>query len=110
MLIGWGNLKFLGNVAEVLMQVKVPIQSDSTCREAYKGLIDNSMVCAGLPQGGKDACQGDSGGPLVCSYSNRWYLEGVVSWGHGCAAPGKYGVYSRVRHLNKWIQQTTGTN
>ena len=90
------------------MQAKVPIQSNSTCRNAYPRLIDNSMVCAGPSQGGVDACQGDSGGPLVCSYNKvkRWFLEGVVSWGHGCAAPGLYGVYSKVRHLNNWIQKT----
>ena len=27
--------------------------------------ITDSMLCAVVPGGGKDACQGDSGGPLV---------------------------------------------
>ena len=77
---------------------------------AYPGGIDDSMLCAGPVEGEVDACQGDSGGPLVCSYGNRWYLEGVVSWGEGCASPGKFGVYSNVRHLYSWITETIRAN
>ena len=99
-----------GSYPDELMQAKVPIQSNSSCHSAYSGLVDDSMVCAGPSRGGVDACQGDSGGPLMCSYNNRWYLEGVVSWGHGCASPGKYGVYSKIRHLSSWIQKTMKVN
>ena len=66
------------------------------------GLIHESMFCAGFEEATVDACQGDSGGPMVCEFNGKWYLEGATSWGHGCAAKGKYGVYAKFRYL-MWI-------
>lgn len=43
--------------------------------------------------------QGDSGGPLICDGN----LEGIVSWGIGCALPYYPGVYTKVRNYNRWI-------
>ena len=93
-----------------LMQVNVPVVSESSCRKAYGSSIHDSMVCAGLDEGGKDSCQGDSGGPMVCEDNGKFFLEGVVSWGYGCAVPGKYGVYARVRYLRQWIADTMDQN
>jgi trypsin len=63
--------------------------------------ITDTMICAAVTAGGKDSCQGDSGGPLVNSSTKT--LVGIVSWGEGCAAKGKPGVYSSVGALRTWI-------
>ena len=107
---GYGTLSSGGSLASKLMQVDVPIVSQSSCKQAYGSSIHDSMVCAGLREGGKDSCQGDSGGPLVCEDNGKYFLEGVVSWGSGCASPGKYGVYARVRYLKQWIDSTMSSN
>ena len=42
----------------------------NVCRNDYgysSTAIKDSMLCAAVPGGGKDACQGDSGGPLVAT-------------------------------------------
>merc|ERR1719189_2328308 len=79
---GWGTTTEGGSLARVLQKVDVPVVSDEHCRDSYgQSDITDSMICAGLDQGGKDSCQGDSGGPFMCGNQ----LSGVVSWGYGCA-------------------------
>ncbi|TNC24299.1 S1 family peptidase [Amycolatopsis alkalitolerans] len=90
--VGWGRTSDGGARATSLRKAVVPIVSDSSCLSSYGNYDAKSMVCAGYPQGGVDACQGDSGGPLVEGDT----LVGLVSWGDGCAKPGKPGVYARV--------------
>ena len=92
-----------------LMEVELPLVGDATCREAYPGAaIDRRTLCAGLRRGGKDSCQGDSGGPLVVRDGDAWVQAGIVSWGHGCAKPGKYGVYTSVGAFADWVNARTG--
>ncbi|KAF2130696.1 trypsin-like protease-like protein 1 [Dothidotthia symphoricarpi CBS 119687] len=99
---GWGTLSSGGSTLPAnLQKVTVPIVSRTTCRNNYSvSEITTNMICAGVATGGKDSCQGDSGGPLVDASKT---LIGVVSWGEGCAAAGKPGVYSRVGSLRSWI-------
>lgn len=97
---GWGALKEGGASPEVLQAVDIPIVSNEECAVKYDpSPILESMICAGIPVGGKDSCQGDSGGPLVIK--NVQY--GIVSWGRGCARATHPGVYSSVANLKSWI-------
>ncbi|MFC5289340.1 S1 family peptidase [Actinokineospora guangxiensis] len=91
-ILGWGRTSSGGATSRYLLTAQVPLYSDTDCDKAYRAFDPASMVCAGLPQGGVDTCQGDSGGPLIVGGR----LVGISSWGEGCAAPGKPGVYARV--------------
>jgi hypothetical protein len=109
---GWGNRAAQPNPGgndfpDRLHEVEVPIISNTDCGNAYTGITQN-MVCAGIPAGGKDSCQGDSGGPLVVlnNAAGKWLQAGVVSFGEGCAAPNKPGVYTRVSRYIDWIDDT----
>ncbi|XP_027223425.2 trypsin-1 [Penaeus vannamei] len=102
---GWGALTEGGSSPSALQKVSVPIVSDDECRDAYgQSDIEDSMICAGVPEGGKDSCQGDSGGPLACSDTGSTYLAGIVSWGYGCARPNYPGVYAEVSYHVDWIK------
>jgi len=90
--LGWGRVADGGDRSDYLRSAQVPVVSDSACRSDYSVYDQKTMVCAGYPEGGKDACQGDSGGPLVVGDT----LIGIVSFGDGCGKAGKPGVYTRV--------------
>ena len=105
-IVGWGSLSQGGPTSETLQQVTVPVRSNAECEQAYgASSITDNMICAGLDAGGQDSCQGDSGGPLVVrtTAQDPWVQAGIVSWGEGCAQPGKFGVYSRVSKYGDWI-------
>ncbi|XP_069041482.1 trypsin-2-like [Lepisosteus oculatus] len=102
---GWGNT--MSSVSGDRLQcLDIPILSEQDCDNAYPGMITSSMFCAGYIEGGKDSCQGDSGGPVVCSGQ----LQGVVSWGYGCAEEGHPGVYTRVCQFTSWLTSTMASN
>lgn len=101
--LGWGATSEGGSQSSQLLKVDVPIVSNSSCNNNYNGGITNNMLCAGFDAGRKDSCQGDSGGPLVVNFGGNYYQAGVVSFGEGCARPGKPGVYTRVENYTQWI-------
>lgn len=46
---------------KMLRQVRVPVWDDQRCKSVYdetRGyIVDETMMCAGLADGGKDSCQ-----------------------------------------------------
>jgi len=111
---GWGTLtEGAFNLPNILHWVEVPVVSDEDCNNAYQSAgsasVEESMICAGLPEGGKDSCQGDSGGPFFLNEPGNVTLVGVVSWGYGCARAGYPGVYAQVSYFMDWIMETMAT-
>jgi len=107
---GWGTLNSGANSLPTNLQwVGVPTVTNSQCAQAYPNTITNSMICAGLPNGGKDSCQGDSGGPFICRKDGKAVLTGVVSFGIGCALADYPGVYARVTAVLDWVKANMET-
>jgi len=108
-IVGWGHPGEGGQVSYALQEVTIPIVSNEPCQDGYaaEGItIAPTMLCAGLEPGQKESCQGTSGGPLVvrAGYAEPWQQAGIVSFGFGCARPGKFGVYTRVSQYREWIE------
>lgn len=73
--------------------------------------LTDTMLCAGLETGKRDACYGDSGGPLLADRDGKPVQLGIVSWGEGpaddeikCGHQDLYGVYARVASFRDWLQ------
>lgn len=53
---GWGVISEGGFEPTVLQGVDINIVSREVCMEAYGNDITEQMICAGVPEGGKDSC------------------------------------------------------
>ncbi|GFT33793.1 clotting factor B [Trichonephila clavipes] len=110
---GWGDQDFGGKRASILREVNVKVINISSCDKSYEEVRGSSLprgitrqfICAGVPEGGKDACQRDSGGPLMLLENSAWILVGVVSFGFQCARAEYPGVYTRVTDYLDWLQE-----
>ena len=103
--------KKLDEMAEMTNMDDATYQAYLKQIESYTSGIDDTMLCAGLAEGGKDSCQGDSGGPLFVTTADGKYLQvGVVSWGYGCGLPDVRGVYARLGQFKDWIEQNMGVS
>ncbi|KAA2258555.1 serine protease [Solihabitans fulvus] len=103
--LGWGRTGEYRDPSPTLREVRVPIMPDTECARDEDTYAPDSMTCAGLPDGGKDACDGDSGGPMTVGGR----LAGVVSWGDGCARRGKPGVYVRLAAYRELVGAQLGS-
>lgn len=105
------------DMATVRMRIPEPLRTEAVelLAEGIREPLTPGMLCAGLPDGGRDACNGDSGGPLFEIGDGGIVQHGVVSWGEGprdssyaCGHAGAYGVYARVAHYFDWIAGHAG--
>ena len=44
--IGWGKVNRFHDVANVLLEVRLPLVDDVTCNRTYEGILDDSQVSA----------------------------------------------------------------
>ncbi|MDM8514656.1 serine protease [Desulfobacterales bacterium HSG16] len=110
--IGW-NQQYEEEYPAKMRQVSLPIVSNIECTRSITPdytidfKMDETILCAGFFEGGKDSCFGDSGGPLVISEDGQWKQAGIVSSGTGseCAQRGSYGSYTRVSDFIGFIDQ-----
>jgi len=117
---GWGTTSSGGSSSDFLREAQIEMIADSTCGSPSSygsDFIAETMVCAGVLQGGKDTCQGDSGGPLVVPIAGEGFrLVGDTSFGIGCGLPNLPGVYGRLADdpirtpLANGIQSVAGVN
>ncbi|KAM7337641.1 hypothetical protein ACRRTK_003760 [Alexandromys fortis] len=107
---GWGHTDpSHTHSSDTLQDTVVPLLSTHLCNSScvYSGALTHRMLCAGYLDGRADACQvwpiveGGAGDLLV--------VEGVVSWGRGCAEPNHPGVYAKVAEFLDWIHDTVQT-
>ena len=61
MVAGWGATMEGGITADRLQEVEVEVTEAAHCRQVYRQSLGvelpDSILCAGLEEGGKDACQ-----------------------------------------------------
>ena len=106
LITGWGAIaEGSTDYPTVLRKTTVNVLADAACSSSYSpGYDANKMLCAGSPALDRDTCQGDSGGPLA-RLVNTWVLEGITSFGNGCANGIDPGVYTEVFTYRSWISQ-----
>ena len=102
--VGWGSTTASpqGDFPDAMRQTSLDVEPDASCTEAYgDGYDATSMLCAGVPQGGRDTCQGDSGGPLVNAADT--VVIGFTSFGGACGQAGAPGAYVRASIAAAWL-------
>jgi len=111
---GWGHSQegVSSSSPAILQEVEVPVVTNAECKTDYGSwgsYIYDTIICAGLPEGGKDTCQGDSGGPgiWIDSSTNKAFTIGAVSWAFGCAREGYPGANTRITSFLDWIEENT---
>ncbi|XP_075216406.1 venom protease-like [Lycorma delicatula] len=113
---GWGRIDYAGPRSTILLKVDLDYLTVRDCkntaelRVAPRGLDEETMICAGVLEGGRDTCSGDSGGPLFLPRKSDQlpcFLQtqlGITSFGKQCALKGFPAIYTRVLNYVPWIE------
>ncbi|XP_075216410.1 venom protease-like [Lycorma delicatula] len=112
---GWGRTDYAGPRSSILLKVDLDYLTVKDCtntselRVAPRGLEEETMICAGVLEGGRDTCSGDSGGPLFLpkTTNHACFLHtqlGITSFGKQCALKGFPGIYTRLLNYLPWIE------
>ncbi|KAG6447779.1 hypothetical protein O3G_MSEX005183 [Manduca sexta] len=103
---GWGATEEGGTITQRLMEVEIPVVSNTQCRMSYPRLLTRNMFCGGnYYMGGQGTCQGDSGGAAV----QNGLACGIVSFARGCARPMYPNVFTNIaaRDVREFIRNHT---
>ncbi|XP_046673843.1 transmembrane protease serine 9-like isoform X4 [Homalodisca vitripennis] len=106
-IIGFGSTLVKSPYPCTMQEARVNIFSKGQC--ARSGLAPEystlpGTICAGLRRGGVDSCDGDSGGPIQTIGPGGIYtIQGLVSFGEGCARRNLPGVYTQVSAYRDFI-------
>ena len=115
-ILGYGKTNPGGSLADTLQIATVGYIPVKITKYNPIYIKPTMFLAGGVKDGNQsqiiDTCQGDSGGPLFyVVYVNQKvadvYVQGLTSWGNGCALPGYPGVYSKVDTVTSWIKQYT---
>ncbi|XP_068779455.1 serine protease 53 [Struthio camelus] len=112
---GWGYVAENVSLPAGAPLQKAPLDllSPDTCNCLYGTLRRRelarparaTMVCGGVPEGGRGACQADSGGPILCAQAGRWVQAGVLSFAVGCARPHGPVVAAALSAHAAWLRR-----
>jgi secreted trypsin-like serine protease len=110
--LGWGSTtaSAAGEFPDSMRETTIGVEPDAACLQVYgAGYDPATMLCAGVPQGGRDTCQGDSGGPLVTGPPGGGVVIGFTSFGGTCGQPGAPGAYVRAGVASGWLATGAST-
>lgn len=108
---GWGTFFEKEPLTQLHRQrhLSVGVIPRADCERSYPGNIEAGHVCAYSVFKKIDVCTGFSGGPLMLpTAKGRFAALGTVSWGEGCARPGKPTVYTYLTPYIPWIEAKIG--
>ncbi|XP_076819289.1 plasma kallikrein-like isoform X2 [Clavelina lepadiformis] len=105
--VGWGTSQKVGPSNAYLKEARLSVRIPALCEGIYPYYNRRISLCVG-GRSRNDTCSGDSGGPLLCKHGDRWYVDGITSYGHRCGVVGQPAVYTQVTTFIDWVRSKIG--